>query len=129
MAIGTNQVGKEQAQHGSEQAVPGSEWDVDIDTLEAMLEEHARLTSALRDTIAGLDHSDNDRWVGLDVDGKFAVGQSLDAVVDRLKEQGAEDGTFVVEFLSAEPMEVDPVMVGRFENSHPLAPVWSSHLG
>ena len=70
-----------------------------------MLDEHARLASALRGKIAGLDHNDNDRWVGLDVNGKFAVGQSLDEVMDRLKEQGAEDGTLVVEFLSAESME------------------------
>ena len=100
-----DQVAKDQTQHGSEQAVPGSEWDVDIDTLEAILEEHARLTSTLRDTIAGLDYSDHDRWVGLDVDGKFAAGQSLDEVVDRLKERGVADGTSMVEFPGAEPME------------------------
>ena len=100
-----DQVAKDQTQHGSEQAVPGSEWDVNIDTLEAMLEEHVRLASVLRGKIAGLDHSDNDRWVGLDVDEKFAVGQSLDEVVDRLKERGVADGTAMVEFLSAKPME------------------------
>ena len=55
-----DQVAMDQTQHGSEQAVPGSEWDVDIDTLEAMLEEHARLASALRNKIAGY----RDRWVG-----------------------------------------------------------------
>lgn len=80
MAIGTNQVAKGQTQHGTEQAVP----DVDIDTLESMLDGHVRFASVLRGKITGLDHSDNDQWVGLDVDGKF--GQSLDAVVDRLKE-------------------------------------------
>ena len=68
-----------------------------------MLNEHARLASALRDKIAG--YSDRDRWIGLDIDGKFAAGQSLAKVMDCLKEQGAEDGTLAVEFLSAEPME------------------------
>ena len=80
--------------------------DVDIDTVAASLAEHARLTAVLRDKIAELGDSDHDRWVGLGCDEFPVIGRSLPEVMAKLEQRGVSDGTVVVEFLSAEPVEM-----------------------
>ena len=77
-----------------------------IDDVAASLAEHARLSSALRDKIAELADRAGDRWVGLGDDEFLVIGQSLPDVMAKLEQRGVSDGTVVVEFLSAEPVEM-----------------------
>ena len=79
---------------------------VDIDSVVESLAEHARLTAVLRDKIAELGDSDRDRWVGLGCDEFLVIGQSLPDVMAKLEKRGVSDGAVVVEFLSAEPIEM-----------------------
>lgn len=78
----------------------------DIDSVVESLAEHARLTAVLRDKIAELDDSDLDRWVGLGCDEFLVIEQSLPEVMAKLAKRGVADGKVVVEFLSAEPVEM-----------------------
>ena len=78
----------------------------DIDSVVESLAEHTRLTAVLRDKIAELGDSDSDRWVGLGYDEFLVIGQSLPEVMAKLAKRGVSDGKVVVEFLSAEPVEM-----------------------
>lgn len=86
-------------------SVPG-EIGVDVDSVVESLAEHARLTAALRDKIAELGDSESDRWVGLGCDEVLVIGRSLPELMVKLQQRGVSDGTVVVEFLSAEPVEM-----------------------
>ena len=79
---------------------------VDIDSVVESLAAHSRLTAVLQDKIAELGDSDHDRWVGLGHDAFLVIGQSLPEVMAQLEKRGVSDGTVVVEFLSAEPVEM-----------------------
>ena len=104
MATTARQSGNDWTQDDGEPA--SREGHLDIDSVVESLAEHARLTAVLRDQIAGLADSDNDRWVGLGCDEFLVIGQSLPDVMAKLEQRGVSDGTVVVEFLSAEPVEM-----------------------
>ena len=86
---------------------PDNDWDdANCESIAASFDEHARLTSLLRERIATLDDSDSDRWVGLGSDEVLVIRPTLDEVVAQLKAQGPPDRMLVVEFLESEPMEM-----------------------
>ena len=74
-----------------------------VAVVKAMLDEHARLSSCVKDRIAALPAVEQDLWVGMGSDEFLVSGESLPDVMDRLAERGMADGTVVVEFLSANP--------------------------
>ena len=87
--------------------IQDDDWDVDdYESISAILEEHSRLSSLLREQIAMLGDSDSDRWAGLGPDEVLVIGETLDEVVAQLKAQGNPDRMLVAEFLEAEPIEM-----------------------
>ena len=104
MATERQQAEKGRAREGSK-AFSG-EIDAGVDSVVESLAEHARLTAVLRDKIAKLGDGDGDRWVGLGCDQFLVIGQSLPEVMAKLAKRGVSDGKVVVEFLSAEPVEM-----------------------
>ena len=103
----TNKVRQaENAQTPDDGKSVSGEIGADIDSVVESLAEHARLTEVLRDKIAGLEDGDSDRWVGLGYDEFLVIGQSLTEVMDKLAKRGVSDKKVVVEFLSAEPVEM-----------------------
>lgn len=75
----------------------------DVATVKAMLDEHARLLSCVKNHIAAMPAVEQDLWVGMGCDEFLVSGESLPDVMDLLEERGMADGTVVVEFLSADP--------------------------
>lgn len=75
----------------------------DAAAVKAMLDEHAKLSSCVKDRIAALPAVEQDLWVGMGSDEILVSGETLPDVMDRLEERGMADGTVVVEFLSADP--------------------------
>ena len=75
----------------------------DVATVKAMLDEHASLSSCVKDRIAAMPAAEQNLWVGMRSDEVLVSGESLTDVMDLLEERGMIDGTVVVEFLSADP--------------------------
>lgn len=82
--------------------------DVDSDTADAatvsaMLDEHARLRSLLKDAIAATPASGEDYWVGVGIDEVVVRGESPETVMAGLEAGGTDGGAVVLEFVSSEP--------------------------
>ena len=78
----------------------------EVATVSAMLDEHARLGTLLRDAIAAAPMSDDDYWVGMSVDEVVVRGKSPEAVMAAIGGRGMAGGTVVLEFVSAEPQVI-----------------------
>ena len=72
-------------------------------TVAAMLDEHARLRSLLKDVIAATPELDGDYWVGMGVDEVAVRGESPETVMAAIEANGIADGTVVIELVSSEP--------------------------
>ena len=72
-------------------------------TVSAMLDEHARLRSLLRNAIAETPASGKDYWVGMGLDEVVARGESPEAVMSVIEGAGMAGGTVVLEVVSSEP--------------------------
>ena len=79
---------------------------MEVATVSAMLDEHARLAALLRDAIAATPASDDDYWVGMSVDEVAVRGESPEAVMAAINDRGMAGGTVVLEFVSAEPQVI-----------------------
>ena len=79
---------------------------MEVATVSAMLDEHARLAALLRDAIAATPVSDDDYWVGMSVDEVAVRGESPEAVMAAINDRGMDGGTVVLEFVSAEPQVI-----------------------
>ena len=75
----------------------------DVTVVKAMLDEHTRLSSCVKDRIASMPAVEQDLWVGMGSDEVLVSGESLPDIMDMLEQRGMADGTVVVEFLSADP--------------------------
>ena len=80
-------------------------WDgkVAASTVSAMLEEHARLRSALKDVISAAPAQQEDYWIAMGSDEVVVCGESLESVMASIEAAGTVGGTIVTEFVSAEP--------------------------
>ncbi len=82
--------------------------DVDSDTADAatvsaMLDEHARLRSLLKDAIAATPASGEGYWVGVGIDEVVVRGESPETVMAGIEAGVAAGGAVVLEFVSSEP--------------------------
>ena len=75
----------------------------DAKTVAAMLDEHARLRSLLKDAIVATPASAEDYWVGMGIDEVVVRGESAEAVMAGIEASGKADGVVVLEFVSSEP--------------------------
>ncbi len=69
----------------------------------AMLDEHARLRSLLRNAVAARSAPDNDYWVGIGLDEVVVDAESPEAVMTAIERRGMAGGTVVMEFVSSVP--------------------------
>ena len=80
-------------------------WDdkVAASTVPAMLEEHARLRSALKNAILAAPAQQEDYWIAMGIDEVVVCGKSLESVMASIEAAGMAGGTIVTELVSAEP--------------------------
>ena len=76
----------------------------DASVISDKLGEHTALNRLLQSKVRLLPDCDVDRWVGMGMDQDLVVGDTLQDVLQQLRESGATRRTFVVEFLSAQPV-------------------------
>ena len=72
-------------------------------TVSAMLDEHDRLRSLLRNAIAETPAPNKEYWAGMGLDEVAVHGESPEAVMAAIEGNGMAGGTVMMEFVSAEP--------------------------
>ena len=67
------------------------------------MDEHERVAALMRREIESLPETADDRWVAMGRDGVLETGTSLEEALSKVEAKGLDDGTVIVEFLSAKP--------------------------